>query len=163
MTTHHINPRPDDDRPRRRIDPLRPDRLRCTCGATAEGDGRCRKCCARGLWERRNTGRRSHPDRPPTRPRERSAAAPCALGSFGAVPPAFDHTLVVLACTVIGLALLVFAVRLLRRWLRERAEDRADAITAAKWQAEHAPHLLTESDGRDTDPRTDHPVFGVRP
>ena len=69
MTTRH-NPHPDDDPFRPPVDPLRPDRLRCDCGATAGRDGRCRKCRARAAWTRRNTGRRAHADRPPSRRRE---------------------------------------------------------------------------------------------
>ena len=44
MTTNHNHcPRPDDDN-RPPADPLRPDRLRCDCGATAGRHGLCRKC-----------------------------------------------------------------------------------------------------------------------
>ena len=47
MTTNHNHyPRPDDDN-RPPADPLRPDRLRCDCGATADRHGLCRKCCSR--------------------------------------------------------------------------------------------------------------------
>jgi len=72
MTTHHSHqPEDDDHRP---ADPLRPDRLRCDCGAVADLDGRCRKCRARAAWTRRNTGRRPATDRPPSRrdPRSRT-------------------------------------------------------------------------------------------
>ena len=71
MTTHHLS-HPEDDHDRPPVDPLRPDRLRCDCGATADRDRRCRKCRARALWDRRATGRRAtgrrpHADRPPSR------------------------------------------------------------------------------------------------
>jgi hypothetical protein len=66
----HQHDKPDDDRPQ--ADPLRPDRIQCACGATAERDGLCRKCRARALWGRRDTGRRARATRPtPTRPRTR--------------------------------------------------------------------------------------------
>jgi hypothetical protein len=61
MTTRHAD-QPDDDRPP--TDPLRPDRLACPCGATADRDGLCRKCRARALWSRRAAGRRTHTDQP---------------------------------------------------------------------------------------------------
>jgi hypothetical protein len=69
---HHPDHDADDDRPRPQADPLRPDRIQCACGATADRDGLCRKCRARALWGRRDTGRRARASRPtPTRPRTR--------------------------------------------------------------------------------------------
>ncbi len=66
MTTH--SPAADDhDDYRPPADPLRPDRLRCPCGATADRDGLCRKCRARTLYGRRTAGRRAHADRAPAR------------------------------------------------------------------------------------------------
>lgn len=68
--TNNSTPHPDDDSHHLPVDPLRPDRLHCLCGATADRDGRCRKCRARALFDRRTTGRRSRPDRPPSRRHE---------------------------------------------------------------------------------------------
>ena len=80
MTTNHNHcPRPDDDN-RPPADPLRLDRLRCDCGATAGRHGLCRKCYSRALWSRRNTGRRAHADRPPSRRREPRPARRDARG-----------------------------------------------------------------------------------
>jgi hypothetical protein len=71
MTTYRSDDA-DNDRPRPQVDPLRPARLACPCGATAERDGLCRKCRARALWGRRNDGRRARASRPtPTRPHTR--------------------------------------------------------------------------------------------
>jgi hypothetical protein len=72
MTTQHPHHTDDpdhnrDDDHRMPADPLRPDRLRCPCGATADRDGLCRKCRARALYGRRTASRRTHADRPPTR------------------------------------------------------------------------------------------------
>ena len=73
-------------------------------------------------------------------------AAPCGLACAGTVIPGLDQavTLVLLALAVLVLA--VVGVRHMTRWVRERAEDLADAHTAAAWRAEHAPHLLTATD-----------------
>jgi ABC-type transport system involved in cytochrome bd biosynthesis fused ATPase/permease subunit len=67
----------------------------------------------------------------------------CALGCAAAVVPAVEHA-VTLGLLVLGLlALVTVAGRFSCRWLRERREDRADALTAAAaWRAEHAPHLV---------------------
>lgn len=74
MTTHHTD-RPDDDHDRPPVDPFRPDRLRCDCGATAGRDGQCRKCRARARWARRTAGHTPHADRPPSRRRQRRSPA----------------------------------------------------------------------------------------
>ncbi len=76
MTTHHTHDTDDHDDSRPLADPLRPDRLRCPCGATADRDGLCRKCRARALWQHRAAGRRAHADRPPTRSRRGDARRP---------------------------------------------------------------------------------------
>lgn len=71
---------------------------------------------------------------------------PCALAVASAVAPAVEHTV---TAVLLGVALLAALVLLLRRgvrWLREKREDRADAVTAARWRAEHAPHLLSTAD-----------------
>jgi hypothetical protein len=68
MTTNrHHSPDDHDDSDRPALDPLRPDQLLCSCGATADRTGSCRKCRARARWDRRTAGRRTHADRPPTR------------------------------------------------------------------------------------------------
>lgn len=94
MTHRHPNPDPDDHpdqrdqrdgraddladtgRDRPAVDPLRPGRLACPCGATAGRDGLCRKCRARALYGRRSAGRRAHPDRPAARSTSGPPAAP---------------------------------------------------------------------------------------
>ncbi len=75
--------RPDDDSYRPPADPLRPDRLRCDCGATADRHGLCRKCRARAAVVAdappaaapTPTGRppAAAAPRPPARPRTRRA------------------------------------------------------------------------------------------
>jgi hypothetical protein len=57
MTNNHTST-PDDNHDRGQADRLRPDQLRCPCGAIADGDGRCRKCRARAAWACRTAGRR---------------------------------------------------------------------------------------------------------
>lgn len=82
MTTHHSLRPGHNNSYRPPVDPLRPDHLRCGCGATAERDGRCRKCRARTAWKRHNIGRRPHHDRPLPRRRnheDATAAAAAAL------------------------------------------------------------------------------------
>lgn len=73
-------------------------------------------------------------------------AVPCALAAASAVVPAVEHTVTAVLLGVTLLAALVLAARLGARWLRERREDRADAVTAARWRAGHAPHLLDAAD-----------------
>lgn len=63
----------------------------------------------------------------------------CTIACAAAIFPAVEHA-VTLALIGLGvLAAMVVALRLALRWLRERREDRADALTAAAWHAEHAP------------------------
>lgn len=73
-------------------------------------------------------------------------AVPCALAATSAEVPAVEHTATAVLLGVALLAALVLAVHLGARWLRERREDRADAVTAARWRARHAPHLLDAAD-----------------
>jgi hypothetical protein len=76
-------------------------------------------------------------------------AVPCGLACAGSVIPGLDAavTTVLLALVVLAaLVLLGAAGRWAARWLRERQEDAADALTAARWRAVHAPHLLTTAD-----------------
>ena len=69
-------------------------------------------------------------------------AAVCALGFLAAVVPGVEAALTVGLLALAGLVLVGLAVRYGARWVRERREDRADALTAARWRAAHAPHLL---------------------
>ncbi len=64
-------------------------------------------------------------------------AVVCAIGCTAAVVPAVEHAITLALLAVGGLAVLVVAVWLGARWLRERREDRADALTAATWRAQH--------------------------
>ena len=74
----------------------------------------------------------------------------CAIGFASAVVPAVEHTITVVLIIAAGLALSVLAGRLVARAVRERREDRADALVAAAWRAHHAPHLLTTTQDRGT-------------
>ena len=73
-------------------------------------------------------------------------ALPCGLACAGSVVPGLDDVVTAVVLGLAALALLALAARWVARWVRERREDRADAITAARWRAEHAPHLLTAAD-----------------
>jgi hypothetical protein len=75
-----------------------------------------------------------------------AAALVCGLALLAALVPAIEHAANLIVSTAVGLALAVLAVRRLARWARERREDRTDAITAARWRAQHAPHLLDGTD-----------------
>lgn len=71
-------------------------------------------------------------------------AAVCALGFLAAVIPDVEAALTVGLLALAGLVLVGLAVRYTARWMRERREDRADVLTAARWRAVHAPHLLDD-------------------
>ncbi len=71
-------------------------------------------------------------------------AAVCALGFLAAVIPGGEAALTAGLLVIAGLVVIGLAVRYLARWVRERGEDRADALTAARWRALHAPHLLDD-------------------
>lgn len=71
-------------------------------------------------------------------------AAVCALGFLAAVIPGVEAALTAGLFALAALVLVGLAVRFAARWVRERREDRADALTAARWQAVHAPHLLDD-------------------
>ena len=73
-------------------------------------------------------------------------AAPCGLACAGTVIPGLDEAVTLVLLASAALALAVVGLRCTTRWVRERAEDRADAHTAAAWRAEQAPHLLTATD-----------------
>lgn len=72
-------------------------------------------------------------------------AAVCTLGFLAAVIPGVEAALTGGLLALAGLVLAGVAVRYLARWVRERGEDRADALTAARWRAVHAPHLLDDT------------------
>jgi hypothetical protein len=67
----------------------------------------------------------------------------CAVGFASAVVPGVEQAITTIVVIAAGLALTVLVGRAVVRRVRERREDRADALTAAAWQAHHAPHLLT--------------------
>jgi cytochrome bd-type quinol oxidase subunit 2 len=72
----------------------------------------------------------------------------CAVGFASAVVPAVEHTITTALLIAAGLALIVLAGRVLARVVRERREDRADALAAEAWPACHAPHLLATARDR---------------
>lgn len=73
-------------------------------------------------------------------------AAPCGLACAGSVIPGVDQVVTLVLLALAALVLAVVGLRFMTRWVRERAEDWADAHAAALWRAEHAPHLLTATD-----------------
>jgi hypothetical protein len=73
-------------------------------------------------------------------------ALPCGLACAGSVVPGLDDIVTTIVIGIAAVAVLAGAARWWARWLRERREDRADALTAARWRAVHAPHLLTPAD-----------------
>jgi ABC-type transport system involved in cytochrome bd biosynthesis fused ATPase/permease subunit len=75
-----------------------------------------------------------------------AATLVCGLALFAALVPAVGHAANLAVGVALGLVLAVLAVRCLARWARERREDRADALIAARWRAVHAPHLLDAHD-----------------
>jgi heme A synthase len=61
------------------------------------------------------------------------------LAGVGFLVQRTGHPLAVgVAVTTAGV--LTAVVRWVARWLRERREDRADALAAAAWRARHLPH-----------------------
>jgi hypothetical protein len=74
------------------------------------------------------------------------AALVCGLACLGALVPAVEHATNLALGAATGLVLVVVTFRHLARRLRERREDRADALTAARWRTQHAPHLLDAHD-----------------
>ena len=61
----------------------------------------------------------------------------CTLAAVGSVIPAVEYAANAGMAGLGFLAALVIVLRLLVRFVRERLEDRADARTAAAWQAAH--------------------------
>jgi predicted exporter len=70
----------------------------------------------------------------------------CGAGLAAAVVPGVETAVNVGLLALVGLVALALGVRYLARWVRERREDHADALTAARWRAVHAPHLLHDHD-----------------
>ncbi len=64
----------------------------------------------------------------------------CTLAALGSVFPVVEQATNVGMAGLGILALLVIALRLLVRFVRERLEDAADARTAAAWRAAHHAH-----------------------
>ncbi len=75
-----------------------------------------------------------------------SAALVCGLALLAALVPAVEHAANLAVGAAVGLVLTVIVARLISRGLRERCENRADALAAARWRAVHAPHLLDAHD-----------------
>ena len=73
-------------------------------------------------------------------------AVPCGLACAGSVFPAVDNIVGANLLVLGGCVLAFLAARWVRRWMRERAEDRADAVTAAIWRQRYAPHLFSSAD-----------------
>jgi hypothetical protein len=69
-----------------------------------------------------------------------------AVGFTAAVVPAVERTITTGLLVAATVLVLVLTVRVVARRLRHRREDRADALAAARWRAEHAPHLLTTNE-----------------
>lgn len=63
----------------------------------------------------------------------------CGIGSISAVVPAVEHAINLGLLCLGGLLALGVLARTGARRLRERREDREDAITAAAWRATHRP------------------------
>jgi hypothetical protein len=66
------------------------------------------------------------------------------LGCAGALLPVMEHAVNLALFGGAGLAVLLAALRTAARVVRERREDRADALAGAAWRAEHMPHPPTE-------------------
>jgi hypothetical protein len=65
------------------------------------------------------------------------------LGCAGALLPFVEYAVTLAVLAAAGLAVLIAALRTGIRVVRERREDRADALAGATWRAEHMPHLST--------------------
>lgn len=78
----------------------------------------------------------------------------CAVGFTAAVVPAVEHAVTLAVLGALALAVLAGLVRFAARRVQEHREDRADAVTAARWRSVHAPHLLTAADRALLDPPT---------
>ena len=97
-------------------------------------------------------------ERPPRSPP--CSPLPCGLACAGSVIPGLDDIVTTIVVGLAALALLALAARWVARWVRERREDAADALTAARWRAVHAPHLLTPADRTRLGIHPRRPGFG---
>jgi hypothetical protein len=73
-------------------------------------------------------------------------ALPCGLACAGSVVPGIDDIVTTIVVGLAALALVALCARWMARRVRERREDAADTLTATRWRAAHAPHLLTPAD-----------------
>lgn len=73
-------------------------------------------------------------------------AVSCGLACAGSVIPGLDDVVGTILVALAALTLLALVTRALSRRVRERREDAADALAAARWRAAHALHLLTATD-----------------
>ena len=74
-------------------------------------------------------------------------SAVCGLGFAGAVAPAIERGITVALLTLVGIVAAVVVARWVARVVRERREDRADALAGSAWRAAHLPdHPLTARD-----------------
>ncbi len=83
------------------------------------------------------------------------------VGLAGALSPAVEHAITTALVAVVVLVLLVVGARWVARRLREHREDRADALAAAVWRAEHLPHLTAPLDRHDAQHCGGHVRAGV--
>ena len=79
------------------------------------------------------------------------------LACLAALVPAIEQTVNLVVLGTLGLTLAALALRVILRRVQQRREDRADAMTAARWRAAHAPHLLDDTD-RARLTETGHPA-----
>jgi hypothetical protein len=63
------------------------------------------------------------------------------LGCAGALLPVVEYAVTLALFGLAVLAVLVAGLRTGDRVVRERREDRADALAGAAWRAAHMPHL----------------------
>jgi hypothetical protein len=76
---------------------------------------------------------------------DRVLAAVCGLSILGTLLNTLGRPLVIgLGC--VAVAAFISAARWVARWLRERREDAADALTGAEWRAQHMPDLAAQID-----------------
>jgi len=68
-------------------------------------------------------------------------AIPCVLAVLGSVVPGVDDLVTRALVVLVVVGVLGVTARYIRRWVRERREDRADALTAAAWRAAHSQCL----------------------
>ena len=87
-----------------------------------------------------------------------SLAVPCGLACSGSVIPGLDDLITTVLVGLAALALVTLVARWVARWVRERRQDAADALTAAHWRAPQAADSAHPS--RPRPPQ--HPPAGTR-